>query len=106
MVMYEKIRTTRMRAGLSQAELATKAGMDVGTVRIIEEGFVEPGIEQQIRLSDILHVSIYFLRHEESQDPQQLVGIQEAMIELYRRFGKDAFLQFEEKVMKELGDIP
>ena len=103
MVMCEKIRYARMREGLSRTELARKTGMDANTVRCIEEGTIEPGIDQQIRLSGALHVSVYFLRHDESKDPDQLAGAQEAMIEFCRRFGNDALLRYEEKIRRELG---
>jgi transcriptional regulator with XRE-family HTH domain len=50
------LRTERQRAGMTQAELATRAGLDTDTIRKYEHGTRQPGQEVLVRLLDALQV--------------------------------------------------
>lgn len=102
MVMCEKIRKARISEGLSQSDVAAATGMDVDTIICIEAGTMQPEISQQIRLSEYLDVSFFYLRHDECRDPHQLAGAQDAMIAFYKQFGDDALLRCEERFREEL----
>ena len=102
MVMCEKIRKARISEGLSQADLALAAGMNTDTIINIEAGTVKPEVSMQIRLSKILDISFFYLRHDECKNPRQLAGVQDALISFYEQFGDDALLRCEERFSEEL----
>lgn len=53
----EKIKALRKQSGLSQVELAAKAGIAVNSLRLYEAGKREPKIDAVARLADALGVS-------------------------------------------------
>jgi tetratricopeptide (TPR) repeat protein/transcriptional regulator with XRE-family HTH domain len=53
-VFQESVRAHRMRLGLTQEDLAAKAGVDVKTVRDIESGRRRPRLSTVRRLADVL----------------------------------------------------
>ena len=57
----EIIRTTRKEQGLSQIELAQKAGIAVNSVRLYESGKREPKIGSLRRIAQALGVDVYAL---------------------------------------------
>lgn len=53
--LREALRNARRRSGLSQQELATRAGLAIGTVRAVESGrVVEPGFFTVLAIADVL----------------------------------------------------
>ena len=55
------LRQARNRAGLSQAELAEKAGLDQRAISTWETRVREPGLFAAVRLAEALGVSVYDL---------------------------------------------
>lgn len=53
-----KVRECRIAAGLTQAELAARAGTAVGTIQQYELGIRQPRIDQLSRIADALDLSI------------------------------------------------
>jgi transcriptional regulator with XRE-family HTH domain len=102
MVMCEKIRKARIQAGLSQAELASAAGIPVGDVHCYEDGTMVPEIQNQVTLSRILGISFYYLRHSSCDDPLEHICIQDAMVAFYDMFGADALQRYEDAVNEEI----
>jgi transcriptional regulator with XRE-family HTH domain len=49
-----RIRTARLRLGLTQAELAEMAGVDVRTIRNVERGLRRPSQATNVRLSSFI----------------------------------------------------
>ena len=57
-VLGYKIRELRRNAGLSQVELASKAGIDQSDLSKIEKGFANPSIKQITRVLSVLNQKI------------------------------------------------
>lgn len=75
----EKIKALRKQSGLSQVELAEKAGIAVNSLRLYEAGKREPKIDAVTRLADALGVSKQGLLGW-SRQPDE---IDEAVLEIY-----------------------
>lgn len=75
----EKIKALRKQSGLSQVELAAKAGIAVNSLRLYEAGKREPKIDAVARLADALGVSKQELLGW-SREPTPL---DEAVLEIY-----------------------
>ncbi|MBQ9686000.1 MAG: helix-turn-helix transcriptional regulator [Oscillospiraceae bacterium] len=104
MIMNEKIRQARISDGITCAALASAIGVEAGVIAAYEQGTSKPEINQQIRLSQVLDISIYYLRHDDCDNPRQFSCAQQAMIEFYEHFGINALMRYEEelsRLMKE-----
>jgi transcriptional regulator with XRE-family HTH domain len=67
----ERLRELRTAAGLSQTELAEKAGMTQGAVGHLERGTREPQWASVVALADALGVSCEAFRKPPDGKPQQ-----------------------------------
>ena len=67
MVDGSKIRALREKAGLTQAELANKVGVEQTMITYIERGVKRPSVELFIRIADYFGVSTDELRKKESE---------------------------------------
>lgn len=56
-----RLRFVRKKWGLTQEELADKAGVGVATVRRAENGYFEPRMETARKIADALHVRVEWL---------------------------------------------
>src|SRR5262245_61792662 len=54
----ERLRELRVRAGLTQRELAQQAGMALGGLTKLEQGINQPSWESAVRLADALGVAV------------------------------------------------
>ncbi len=64
----EKLRDLRQRSGLTQAELAEKAGISLRTVNYYESGTTYPKKRETYKiLADILDVDVNYLRNEDDE---------------------------------------
>lgn len=64
----EKLRDLRQRNGLTQAELAEKAGISLRTVNYYESGTTYPKKREIYKtLADILKVDVNYLRNEDDE---------------------------------------
>ena len=62
MVLFgKKLKMARIRAGLTQEELAEKVGISRGSIARYELGEMEPKLENLISLSEILDISTDYL---------------------------------------------
>ncbi len=67
-----KIRAIRKRAGISQAELARRTGMDQSTISRIESGKQEMSVKQLIRIVKACgYRGICLRRHKADQDQRK-----------------------------------
>lgn len=57
----KKLKMARLRAGLTQEELAEKIGVSRGSIARYELGEMEPKLENLIALSEILDISTDYL---------------------------------------------
>jgi transcriptional regulator with XRE-family HTH domain len=67
MEMPEVIRTRRAQLGLSQAELATAAGVDRRQIRRYEAGEQQPALNVAVAMARALQISVSELAGQESQ---------------------------------------
>lgn len=58
MPIREKLKALRKQRGMSQTELAYKAGVHVATIRRAEQGLATPRGNALIKIADALDVSI------------------------------------------------
>lgn len=67
-----KLRTIRKQRGLSQRELATRAGLTNGTISLIEKNRTSPSVASLKSLLDAIPISMaeFFTTVEDSQAPQ------------------------------------
>lgn len=107
----EKIKESRLRMDLSQAQLAAKAGMTVRTISKYETGSVVPRALNLHRLAVALGVSEAYLTKPEIEDPTY--GLDEApYIEAARqKYGNQGAGDMEEllagvQTMFAGGDVP
>ncbi|WP_279236993.1 helix-turn-helix domain-containing protein [Heliorestis convoluta] len=64
-----RLRTVREQSGLTQAELAEKAGVSPGLIGQLEQGKVQPSLRTIERISEVLGVTpCYFLVPQPSLD--------------------------------------
>lgn len=57
-VFAERVLVSRIKAGLSQADLATKTGISESTIRNIERGRKETRLSYAVRLANELDFSL------------------------------------------------
>ena len=71
----ERIRETRLRYGMSQAELARRIGVSTTTMNQIESGDTPDPRASRIRaIADVLGVSADYLLGRESEDAELLAA--------------------------------
>lgn len=88
--MVGNLKTLRIAKGLSQQKLADSIGVTQQAINQYENGKVEPDIDNLIRLSDALEVSVDLLIGHEVLDPttDNLVSDDEfELIESFRSLG-------------------
>lgn len=71
-----RVRVVRQRAGLSQAQLAERAGVANETISRLERGSFEPSLSTLIAVADVLEVDLDSLvgRATESEAPRAAKG--------------------------------
>ncbi len=101
----DRLRTARERRNLSQAELATKAGLQPAAISHFETGNRAPSFENLKRLSDALNISVDYLlgRIDEEQHGQGLAAVPRAR-QLFRHAENlsDESFEFLETMAKAL----
>ena len=100
--MHEKIRQTRLQAGLSQEALASATGISPDSIRSFENGSLDPEIQDQVKLARALGVSFYYLRQNGCMDTSEHIWLQDAMYELYENFGVEALRRYAHSVKEEI----
>ena len=71
MVFKDRLKEKRVEAGLTQAELATKAGTSSRTIQNYELGHVTPNrIDVSQRLADVLDISVDYLIYGEKEETE------------------------------------
>lgn len=75
----KRLQTIRKQSGLSQRELAARAGLTNGTVSLIEQNKTSPSVASLKRLLDAVPMSIaeFFATLEESDGPKIFYGADE-----------------------------
>jgi len=106
-IFKDRLRTARERRSLSQAELATKTGLQPAAISHFETGQRAPSFENLKRLSDALNISVDYLlgRIDEEQHGQGLAAVPRAR-QLFRHAENlsDESFEFLETMAKALKD--
>ena len=92
----DKVREQRGRLGLSQAQLAEKAGIAYRTVNSYESGERSPRAAQLYRLAKALEVSTEYLRDDNIEDPSYGLDRMDYVEEVRKAEGKKESLDLEE----------
>jgi transcriptional regulator with XRE-family HTH domain len=95
----DRLRQTRESRGLSQAELASKTGMQPAAISHFETGQRSPSFENLRKLADALSISVDYLlgRIDEEQHGQGLAAAPRAQ-QLFRhaeKLSEEGFSQLE-----------
>ena len=90
----EKVRNRREELGLSQEQLASLAGITRRSIVNYETDVKKPFMSTLRKLAAALGVTIYYLQHDEEEDPQ--ANIEE---EPYIQAARDAFGKRAEEEM-------
>ena len=92
----EKVREHRGRLGLSQQELADKAGIGVRTLTYYECGKRFPQAAQLYKLAKALGVSTEYLKNDEIEDPGYGMDRMDYVEEMRQKGGRRESLDLEE----------
>ncbi len=92
----EKVREHRGQLGLSQQELADKAGIGVRTLTYYECGKRFPQAAQLYKLAKALGVSTEYLKNDEIEDPSYGMDRMDYVEEMRQKGGRRESLDLEE----------
>lgn len=96
MTIAQKLNRARILHGLSIYELSEATGLSEEQLRSYESGKSVP-MKSKILLSEILHVSLFYLRNRKCDDPHAMMEFQEDMKRIYREQGEKGLKAFEAK---------
>lgn len=96
----EKVKEHRGQLGLSQQELANKAGIGVRTLTYYEQGKRSPQAAQLYKLASALGVSTEYLKNDEIDDPSYGLDRMDYVEELRQKEGHRESLDLE-KMLQE-----
>lgn len=92
----EKIKEHRSLLGLSQRQLATRAGIGIRTVGLYENGKSFPHSAQLYKLAKALNVSPEYLGNDSIEDPRYGLDRMEYIEEMRQKSGKKDSLDIQE----------
>ena len=78
----KRLRTIRRSAELSQRELAKRAGVNNGTISLIEQGRISPSVALLKKLLDAMHITFIEFFSLATNDPDMVFFTPEQMVPL------------------------
>lgn len=81
-IAAELLRLARRRAGLTQAELARRAGVPRSVLNAYEHGRRQPGVDALARILDAAGMSLRLSRPVHRPDPERAGRLLEQVLEL------------------------
>ena len=96
MLFKDKVKEQRGRLGLSQKQLAEKAGIGFRTIVTYESGKRFPHSAQLYKLAKALGVSTEYLKDDSIEDPQYGIDRMDYVEELRQTNGKKDAIDLEE----------
>lgn len=96
--LNNNIKYLRTQKNMSQQDLAKKAGIDRSTISRIENGIIETTLDNAIKISDALGVSLYELI---GRDLKSDTTLPKKNHEQYKQILKDKGLMDENEVINE-----
>lgn len=107
----------RMRANLSQSELAEKLGVAASTISMYEVGKREPDFETEEKIADFFNTDLntlrgrdnesnigYYLNEETAQAAQEMYENDRVLLDVYRSADKDRLIEYAKR-LKALRDL-
>lgn len=94
----DKLRTSRIRKGLSLSELSKLTGIKANKLCSYESGKASVPMADKVLLVQALHISLYYLRKRKCQNPYALLNLQDEMIKIYEEKGETGLKEFEKVV--------
>lgn len=106
----------RMRANLSQSELAEKIGVSTSTISMYEVGKREPDFETEEKIADFFNTDLdtlrgrdveqekYYLNKETAKVAQEIFENDRILFDVYRSTDKQRLIEYAKK-LKSLRDM-
>ena len=111
----------RMRANLSQSELAEKIGVSTSTISMYEVGKREPDFETEEKIADFFNTDLdtlrgrdveqekYYLNEETAKVAQEIFENDRILFDVYRSTDKQRLIEYAKRLMElremEEGDV-
>lgn len=78
-IIADNVKLYRKKENLTQTELAERAELSLDSIKRIEGGKRTMSLENFLRVSDALHIPLFYLLHEEKTDIPEAEQIREIL---------------------------
>ncbi|MBE6115016.1 MAG: helix-turn-helix transcriptional regulator [Erysipelotrichaceae bacterium] len=105
MKFEEKLVMLRKKNGLSQEELADRLGVSRQAISRWELGSTIPDATNLLHLSELFHVSIDYLLHDEYESDQDIPIVKEVKTKISDKYGKQNRHNLIKSIMWGIGGV-